>query len=342
MPAIQRRFGGRVRIELHDIDQTQEYLKLVDYEKQYGSLENKSFKVFVGARYLAGLELVPERLPPLVEEELEAGHETFMLPQEHRDESQSSPIPSPEPSREIRSRFMAFGLLAVAFAGLLDGINPCAFTTLVFFLSFLTYLGRTRKEILLVGSGFLAAMFVTYLALGLGAFHALRGLLVSHQASRMLALLTSFLALGLAVWSLRDYLAYRRTRDVHDVTLKLPDAIRAHINRVLRTRLGSPALLLGAASAGFLVTLLESVCTGQLYLPTIVFVLKDEQLRGRAFGCLLLYNLMFVLPLAILLVIGVWGVGSERLGRFLRAHLGAFKLAMAAGFALLAIGLWLS
>ncbi len=48
-------------------------------------------------------------------------------------------------------RFRSMGWLAVVFAGLVDGLNPCAFATLIFFVSYLTLSGRRGREVLLVG-----------------------------------------------------------------------------------------------------------------------------------------------------------------------------------------------
>jgi len=94
-------------------------------------------------------------------------------------------------------------------------------------------------------------------------------------------------------------------------------------------------LIVGSVLVVFLVSLLESLCTGQVYLPTIVLVCRSPSLRGRAVSYLLLYNLMFIAPLVAILAVAQVGVSSERLGDFLRRHLAAFKLAMALLFAAL-------
>jgi len=93
-----------------------------------------------------------------------------------------------------------------------------------------------------------------------------------------------------------------------------------------------PRLVLSALITGFLVSLLEAVCTGQTYLPTITFVLKTTHLRLQALVYLLLYNLMFVVPLFIIFLFALWGVTSEQFSKFLRKHLLLIKLLMAALF----------
>jgi len=85
------------------------------------------------------------------------------------------------------------------------------------------------------------------------------------------------------------------------------------------------------------VALLESVCTGQVYVPTIVLVSRAPGLRAQAMGWLVLYNVMFLVPLGAILAAAWWGVGSERMGEFPRRHLAAFKVSMAILFAVLGV-----
>ena len=70
--------------------------------------------------------------------------------------AQRQPCTQPVPE-VIVAQFQGFRAGAVALAGLLDGINPCAFTTVVFLLSMLPYLGKTKRELAVVGVGFTAA-----------------------------------------------------------------------------------------------------------------------------------------------------------------------------------------
>ena len=51
-----------------------------------------------------------------------------------------------------KDRGAALAVLPVLAGGLLDGINPCAFTTLIFLLSALALAGRGRREVLAIGA----------------------------------------------------------------------------------------------------------------------------------------------------------------------------------------------
>jgi cytochrome c biogenesis protein CcdA len=236
--------------------------------------------------------------------------------------------------------------VAIIAAGLADGINPCAFTVIVFFISFLTVMGYRRREMAVIGSIYILAVFLTYLGIGLGFFRILYLWKNFRLISKAVYILVGGLSLFLGLMAVRDYWVYKRTGNTDDMALSLPRSIKNRIHAIVgeyyrrdKSR-QSRALVRLAASAfvvGFLISLLESVCTGQIYLPTIIFVLKEGGLRVKAFVYLLVYNVMFVIPLVGVLVFALVGVNSRQFEGFARRHLGTVKLAMAAVF--LALGL---
>ena len=57
---------------------------------------------------------------------------------------------------------------SLVLAGLVDGINPCAFATIIFLLSYLQVTRRRPVEIAQVGLSFIIGVFITYFLLGLG------------------------------------------------------------------------------------------------------------------------------------------------------------------------------
>ena len=244
-------------------------------------------------------------------------------------------------------RFLSWGLWTVAGAGLIDGINPCAFTVLVFFISFLNFVGYRKRELLVLGIVFIFAVFLTYILLGLGLFKFIQSLEAFAWFSKVIYLGTASLAIILGIFSLYDWYIYRKTGNPEDIKLRLPDFIKQKIHKTIQnaSRNKRKALieLAGAVFlSGFIVSLLESVCTGQTYIPTIAYVFKEPRLRINAFGYLVLYNLMFVLPLVIILIAGLAGVGSEVFSRLMRKYLGTVKLLTAALFFFLGILLFMA
>jgi hypothetical protein len=256
-------------------------------------------------------------------------------------------------SDSIIERIAAMGPVTVMALGLIDSVNPCAVTVLVFFISFVTFVGYRRREMFLIGISFIAVVFVTYLLLGFGVLNVFKKLLYFEMASKMLSWSIAVFALFLGMVSLWDAWIYAKTKDPEKVALKLPGAVKHTIQQVIqettdiREKRGyKPKRLLGILGSsvvcGFLVTLLESVCTGQAYVPTLLFILKMETMRSRALFYLVLYNLMFVLPLLVIMVVAIIELNSERFVSFTRTHLGVVKVVMGFSFFFLAAAILFS
>ena len=145
--------------------------------------------------------------------------------------------------------------------------------------------------------------------------------------------MVAVLAFALAGWSLIDAIRYVRTGDTKQMTLGLPRKVKERIHKVIRTGLTARGLVIGSLSVGFLVSILESLCTGQVYLPTIVFMTRAPGMQTAAVGYLLLYNIMFIVPLLAILAMTYFGVRSETLGNMLRKRLALAKFGMAGSFA---------
>lgn len=239
---------------------------------------------------------------------------------------------------EIIDRFHALGILAVAGAGLLDGINPCAFATIVFFISYMNLVGRSKREMLIAGSAFTLAVFLTYLLLGLGTLSFMNYLNRFSIVAKCVYLLAAIVTFTLAGLSLYDAFKAQHGR-IKEITLQLPKAVKLHIHKIIREHTRASGIIAGALVIGFAISALELVCTGQVYLPTLIFVTGIEGIRIHAFAYLFLYNLMFVLPLLGVFGCVYWGVTSMQLGGVLQHHLVAVKIGI--GVLLLGIGIWL-
>ncbi len=242
-------------------------------------------------------------------------------------------------SKRIEERFDSFGIWWIAAAGLLDGVNPCAFATIIFLLSYLQIARRSPREILAVGLAFIAAVFLAYFAAGWGLSHVLASLRGFEFARRALNLLLAAFALLIAWLSFRDGLRARRG-ELKDMTLQLPDFLKDRIRRVVRGSTKSSRYVLAAFGAGVVISFLELACTGQVYLPTILYMLKQG--RSTAFSYLLIYNLAFILPLVVIFTLAFFGMRSEALIRFQAKHTATVRFSTAALFVLLFVVLLLN
>jgi len=223
----------------------------------------------------------------------------------------------------ITQRYESFKMGAVVGAGLLDGINPCAFATIIFLLSYLQVARRSPGEILAVGLAFISAVFLTYFAVGLGLAEVLNRLTAMRLAGVVLNYLLAGFALMVAVLCFRDAQLAARGQ-VGEMTLQLPASLKERIRYTIRTSSRSTRFVVAAFSAGIVVSLLELACTGQVYLPTIQYMLQGG--RTSAIGYLLLYNLAFILPLVIVFLLAWIGLRSEDLIRFQKRHTALVKV----------------
>src|SRR3989344_2168614 len=176
----------------------------------------------------------------------------------------------------------------VIVASLIDSINPCAFSILLLTLAFLFSLGKTRSKILQIGSVYILGLFVVYILIGLGILQVLHLFNTPHFMAKVGAYL--LVALG-AINLLGEFFPS------FPIKLKIPEAAH-HRMAVLMEKASMPT----AFGLGILVGLCEFPCTGGPYLM-ILGLLHDQATYLRGFGYLILYNLIFILPLVIILAI---------------------------------------
>lgn len=173
----------------------------------------------------------------------------------------------------------------VFFSGFLDGLNPCAFAVLVFFVAFLFTLRRTTKNILLVGFVYILAIYLAYLLIGLGLVHAF---IFSGQA-HLMAKISAYLVIILGLVNIKDYFWYGKW-------FSLSPKINTDFYKKWIHKLTIPSVLV----VGFLVGLCTFPCSGGIYVAIIgLLSAKTTYLSGLYY--ILFYNFMFVLPLIITL-----------------------------------------
>ena len=199
------------------------------------------------------------------------------------------------PAETMQLYLPAITLPTVIVAGLVDGINPCAFTVLLLFITAMVAtleVGEQNVKVLrarLVGMGsiYIAAIFLTYLALGVGLLASLDFFTRQHVPARLGALI----AVLLGLWMLKDYFLPE-----WGLRLQAPGRLGS-VARQMGKGASIPTLIAG----GFLIALCTVPCSGAVYLGVLsLLALQPTALEGYAY--LVLYNLVFILPLAVILV----------------------------------------
>lgn len=240
--------------------------------------------------------------------------------------------------RSINNRYDKINWTAVLSAGLIDGINPCAFVTIIFLLSYLALLKYGKKEIILIGLSFTLSVLITYLLIGLGFLKFVDYLQSIPNVTKYVYWSGAIIAGFVGIMNLIDCYKIKRG-SLQDMNLKLNDSIRSKINTVIRENVKLRHYMLGAGVIGFLVSILELSCTGQTYLPTVLFIVNTQGVNIKALMMLTLYNLAFIVPLVIVFMLFFTGVNDRQLSAWLNKHAGKIKLAT--GIVFIAIALLL-
>jgi cytochrome c biogenesis protein CcdA len=237
----------------------------------------------------------------------------------------------------IQERFKEFGPFVIFVAGLVDGVNPCAFATIVFFLSFMALIGRSRREILTTGVTFISVVFIIYLLIGM-LLYRIVGLHFLTSIRYLLHYAIAAFAFILGIISIVDAVMIAKGRSGRMI-LKLPGSIRRRMEKTIVRESKLRSYIASAVIAGVVVSFLEFSCTGQVYIPTIFFVSGVSDLKLRAYWFLILYNIAFIIPLIILFLLAAFGLSSEKLYGFMRRRTLLLKIATAVIFIALAFAL---
>jgi len=176
----------------------------------------------------------------------------------------------------------------VGIAALIDSINPCAFGILLLTIAFLFSIGKMRSGILKIGGVYILGLFTVYILIGLGILQALHIFNTPHFMAKAGALLLIILG---GINLINEFFPS------FPIKLRIPQAAHHKIAELMNKASLPAVFLLGA-----LVGLCEFPCTGGPYLM-VLGLLHDQGTYLNGVGYLLLYNLIFILPLIAILLI---------------------------------------
>jgi cytochrome c biogenesis protein CcdA len=171
--------------------------------------------------------------------------------------------------------------------------------------------------------------------IGLGFFQAIRMAAVFPVVSVVIRWALIAVLLVFASFSLYDYFQLRAGR-TERVLLQLPRPIKRRLHRDIKSRTRSAALIAGSLMLGFLVSVFELACTGQVYFPTLVYLYQIRRDAG-SLTFLLLYNFAFILPLLVVFALSYWGISSQKLTRWVQGSMKPVKLLLTGLFLGLAV-----
>lgn len=185
----------------------------------------------------------------------------------------------------------------VVGASIVDAINPCAFAVLIILMSTIVLSGNSKKA-LYSGICFSTAIFISYFLMGLGLYTALS---TSTFSSWFYSTIGLF-AILLGLLNIKDYFWYGKGF-LMEVPLRWRPTLKKLISSVTNP--------IGAFGVGFLVSLFLLPCTSGPYI-VILGMLSQKMLVAQAILYLLIYNLIFVLPMFIITFLVYKGLDPQK------------------------------
>ena len=180
----------------------------------------------------------------------------------------------------------------VIVTALIDSINPCAIGVLILLISIMVVY-KSRGQMLFYGMIYILFVYITYLLAGLGILYFLAT--IPQSISEYISIVVGGLVVIAGLIEIKDFFWYGE-----GITLSIPAEKAKKIEKMTRNVTLPAMMVLGAFVAG-----VELPCTGGPYLAILVFL--SQGFNMTAFFLLLFYNVIFVLPLVVILLMVYWG-----------------------------------
>jgi glutaredoxin len=222
----------------------------------------------------------------------------------------------------VDSSSLSLPALTLILAGL-DAFNPCAFFVLLFLLSMMAH-QKNRTRMLTIGGVFVLVsglMYFAFMSAWLNVFQ-----LFGHLAWVTLA--AGALAVFVGAVNVKDFFLFEK-----GITLSIPESKKPDIFRRARTILSAdslPTMLSATVFLAIAANFYELLCTaGFPMVYTRLLTLADISVAGR-YGYLAAYNLIYVVPLALIVIVFARSLGARKLteheGRLLKLMSGVMML----------------
>jgi len=298
------------KLEIYFNDTNQKLVQ--DFFKRY-SIKNPGIPaIFISDRALIG--------EATIQDNLESTLQYFMknppiCPLSYN-KSEASSIHDISPSKNYK-----LTISAVITAALVDSINPCAFAVLIFLLLYISSISN-KKKMLVIGMAYIITVFIVYFLSGLGLF-------IFAQSFGIISLVfntAAIISIIAGLINIKDFFWYGK-----GISLVIPEKAKPSIEKYIKLASVPAAVVLG-----ILVSMVELPCTGGVYLA-ILSLLATNLTRLSALPWLFLYNLIFVLPLAIILFAVYFGLNPEKAEKIRVEQRKWLKLVM--GLVMLVLGL---
>ncbi len=197
-------------------------------------------------------------------------------------------------------------------SAVIDSINPCAIGVLILLVSTLFASAKHRKRLLLIGFVYIASVFFTYLLAGLGLALVFSSIPVLF--AEYISIVVGIGIIGGGIFEIKDFFWYGK-----GFSLAISPGMVKRIHNYV-SKISIP----GVIALGVFVSLVELPCTGGPYLAVIKIL--SESFDMFAFSMLVLYNIIFVLPLVVILLMVNFGTKIFTVKKWKQKNRGYMRL----------------
>ncbi|AEC52595.1 hypothetical protein PNA2_1680 [Pyrococcus sp. NA2] len=196
---------------------------------------------------------------------------------------------------------------------LIDSVNPCTFVVYTIFLIALSIKGLPKRRLYLLGLAFIFAVYISYYTLGVGL------VLITGKIPIKWA---GYLAIAFGVYTI--------------VTGLLEKSRTVGKGKLRKLAFSTEATIVGGLLLGFVVSTTLLPCSMG---PYVVYATIVSKMKLLAYFLLALYNLIFVLPLFIILFAMGSLSESKEFSRAMVRH--SRELSVISGILLVGLGVWI-
>ena len=218
-------------------------------------------------------------------------------------------------------------------AALADSINPCVFGVLIFLLAYMTAVFKNKAKMLIAGLIYITAVYITYFLIGIGIFT----LAYTAGFAKPFYWFAAVVAIAAGIFEIKDYFWYGKGFSLQIIPGGA-ERIKKYSTAMKNMETKHPMLSLAIAGLlGIFVVFVELPCTGAPYLAILGLLSTGELAAG--IPLLLLYNLVFILPLFVIVGLVYFRHTSKTLEKWRKEHRGVMRLGI--GLFLLALGAYM-
>lgn len=209
--------------------------------------------------------------------------------------------------------------------GLFDSLNPCAFFVLLLLLSLMVH-AHSRVRMLTVGLVFVSfsgLIYFLFMAAWLNLFLATGGL-------RFVTLLAGLVAMLIGGINIKDFFLFHK-----GLSLSIPEKVKPSLYHRVRDIVGAGSylyLLGGTALLAIAANSYELLCTAGFPMVFTRILTLQALPTWQYYSYLALYNIIYIIPLLIIVIIFTVTLGSHQLsenqGRYLKLISGVMMAVM--------------